>query len=194
MPSSNHLTIYPDTGLRLAVTGQVITGRGQRQNVLAKLSMLLIDNEAEFKAEFNLPSRMPVNAHTPIHTDTRYTKVITKLTLKHRFSQCINLIKKKKRSIFSTFALRNIGSFNCSHRNDLHSVSVRTGKKGLLNILEKTVRIVRLIGAVKNDVGHSLAEMFFVRKKYYSLSFPPCELKRLTLTVNTIVYVCPRQS
>ena len=68
MPNSNHLTIYSDTGPRLAVTGQVITGRGQRQNVLAKLSMLLIDNEAEFKAEFNLPSHTLMNAHTLTHT------------------------------------------------------------------------------------------------------------------------------
>lgn len=49
-------------------TGQVITGRGQRQNVLAKLSMLLIDNEVEFKAEFNLPSHMSVIVHTLAHT------------------------------------------------------------------------------------------------------------------------------
>lgn len=68
MPNSNHLTIYSDTGRRLAVTGQVITGRGQRQNVLAKLSMLLIDNEVEFKAEFNLPSHMSVIVHTLAHT------------------------------------------------------------------------------------------------------------------------------
>lgn len=46
------------------VTQQVITGKGQRQNVLAKLSALLIDNEAEFKSEFNLPS-----VHTLVHTD-----------------------------------------------------------------------------------------------------------------------------
>lgn len=85
MPNSNHLTIYSDTGLWLAVTGQVITGRGQRQNVLAKLSMLLIDNEAEFKAEFNLPSHTFMNAHTP-HTH-RHTQVITKVTLMHAFCQ-----------------------------------------------------------------------------------------------------------
>lgn len=53
-----------------AVTGQVITGRGQRQNVLAKLSMLLIDNEEEFKAEFNLPSHTFMNAHTLTNTQT----------------------------------------------------------------------------------------------------------------------------
>lgn len=38
---------------------------------------------------------MPVNAHTPIHTDTCYTKVIIKVTLRHWISQYINLIKKK---------------------------------------------------------------------------------------------------
>ena len=70
MPSSNHLTIYPDTGPWLAVTGQVITGRGQRQNVLAKLSMLLIDNEAEFKAEFNLLSHVSMKVHTLSHKYT----------------------------------------------------------------------------------------------------------------------------
>lgn len=76
MPNSNHLTIYSDTGPWLAVTGQVITGRGQRQNVLAKLSMLLIDNEAEFKAEFNLPSHTFMNVHTP-HTH-RHTHTLHK--------------------------------------------------------------------------------------------------------------------
>ena len=46
--------------------------RAERQNVLAKLSMLLIDNEAEFKAELNLPSHtfMDVLSHTHTHTHT----------------------------------------------------------------------------------------------------------------------------
>lgn len=73
LPNSNHLTIYSNTGQWLAVTGQVITGRGQRQNVLAKLSMLLIDNEAEFKAEFNLPSDTFMNAHSHTQTHTLHT-------------------------------------------------------------------------------------------------------------------------
>lgn len=43
---------------------------GQRHNVLAKLSMLLIDKEAEFKAEFNLPS-VPVHKRTHPYTHGR---------------------------------------------------------------------------------------------------------------------------
>lgn len=62
MPSSNHLTIYSDTGLKLAVTGQVITGR----ILLAKLSTLLIDN----KAVFNLPSHTLMNVHPDTETHT----------------------------------------------------------------------------------------------------------------------------
>lgn len=66
MPNSNHLTIYSDTGLKLAVTGQVITGR----ILLAKLSMLLIDN----KALFNLPSHTLMNVHpdTQRHTQQKH--------------------------------------------------------------------------------------------------------------------------
>lgn len=64
LPNSNHLTIYSDAGPWLAVTGQVITGTGQRQNLLAKLSMLLIDIEVEF----NLLSHTFMNVHTRTHT------------------------------------------------------------------------------------------------------------------------------
>lgn len=51
--------------------------------MLAKLSMLLIDNEAEFKAEFNLPSHAFMKEHTHTHRHTQCTKVITKVTLMH---------------------------------------------------------------------------------------------------------------
>lgn len=61
LPNSNHLTIYSDTGRKLAVTGQVITGR----ILLAKLSTLLIDN----KAVFNLPSH--TDERTPWHRHTQ---------------------------------------------------------------------------------------------------------------------------